>query len=1177
MMATPLKGPGLSDDLLSSPRGEAMPLKAVCLNRIPGGTPLKQLAKFQAASVSTVREAARSAQTGLGKESQRGNIFQSTLLPAHDCHEERFLDISEIKPASGSEREQLARHPKEGATAKKALLKRKACEPLALESPAKSSPRAEARASQQTQRLGREPLDTQSTTDFILTPVRRLHLLERPDTSITAGGPQKEALFKKPLGEARVSQPAGLATNKMRSLAARDPLVLESPHKFFSRMKQVAGQKPRQQAQSPSRQAKQNGPASVAGKQLAVPSASAVKELNSCNEADPNNTCSQDDAFLLEATELGNDTINAAGAADLTHGPDACVPPAGHGREGRAWQEGKQKPGQRGGQASEAEPQGPSQDLHDILATPKVHIPRKPKLAGAPSKMPLGVPHMDTTYNHTPEEVPQRILLSDWRIKVLNDTAVFLEGKRKDMDNISWHSNAVVERIAHNQVKTSSGNIYVLEGRIDAAAMKREGMPARFITRFACGIPKNWEAYVHDLLHSLKRKAQSSRKVNRTRESYEDHRETEGLVRRAARAVGEEPPPNLKQKHRTRNSTYEVLPLSNGNPSVPRAVPPLQHDSNASFTRSGRRVKPLLQFWCGERIVVDQGLNVTVTKGGTNYLTPTVSSTRPQHRRNVHCPEEDGEVSVNTTKKVPPPRQAKGGASKTPKGIQNEAGLGGKEKPRRSVSDSEGSSPALSPEDICRKQVVVTLTPLDCKKLSAKSCWPQRRRAEPSVPEEGRDTNECGSSLGREPARVKYALRSQEQPRQNKGSTGLSSAQASDSGEDSPRITRKAQPSFRREGPSSKSVPSQKQQRDAGLSSQSRPPRAGPSHRNGEPESPSPPGPAHGSPGIQRWNRPRLRQKRPKYILESESESESSPGDAAQRGAKLGTPGTRVRGADPGSTRAVAAAGRASAKRQERRADSSEAWADGELQALHRAVAAFPKHTGGFWLRVAEAVGSRSAEECQQKYLAEQEGRRPGPKKTAKAGKKEDKEGARQLLAIDARVGTLKRKQQMRDFLEQMPKDNHEDVFTASPFQNRNTKLPQFLTIQEEDVFQLKDTHPITPSSAIFPLAKTPQCEHVSPGMLLSLDRKDQDKQVFHLQKNLRGKEHTWKNVKRKSPVHKFSTPTSRRMTIFSYDEGAAPQLDARPLFRAERRGQSDEEDDEGRDLYFSSSPSFST
>lgn len=44
-------------------------------------------------------------------------------------------------------------------------------------------------------------------------------------------------------------------------------------------------------------------------------------------------------------------------------------------------------------------------------------------------------------------------------------------------------------------------------------------------------------------------------------------------------------------------------------------------------------------------------------------------------------------------------------------------------------------------------------------------------------------------------------------------------------------------------------------------------------------------------------------------------------------------------------------------------------------------------------------------------------------------------------VAITAKMGTLKRKQQMRDFLDHLPKDNHDDIFTTTPFQNRRVKV----------------------------------------------------------------------------------------------------------------------------------------
>ncbi|NXY12835.1 M18BP protein, partial [Atrichornis clamosus] len=115
-----------------------------------------------------------------------------------------------------------------------------------------------------------------------------------------------------------------------------------------------------------------------------------------------------------------------------------------------------------------------------------------------------------------------------------------------------------------------------------------------------------------------------------------------------------------------------------------------------------------------------------------------------------------------------------------------------------------------------------------------------------------------------------------------------------------------------------------------------------------------------------------------------------------------------------------------------------------------RAVASFPKHRSGFWQEVAMAVGSRSAKECQGKYLEEQQekGSKQQPKKT-KSGKPEHKGTSSLFLVpadkkepvITAKVGTFKRKQQMREFLEQLPKDNHEDIFTATPFQSRRVQV----------------------------------------------------------------------------------------------------------------------------------------
>ncbi|XP_048339065.1 nucleolar and coiled-body phosphoprotein 1-like, partial [Sphaerodactylus townsendi] len=500
-------------------------------------------------------------------------------------------------------------------------------------------------------------------------------------------------------------------------------------------------------------------------------------------------------------------------------------------------------------------------------------------------------------------------------------------------------------------------------------------------------------------------KAQRSRKMQKSYDSCVDHTEKEGSVEAAEREDEEDPSPTLKRKQRTKNVTYDVFQLNNGNPIKEQKTPNAPQDTNATFTRSGRRVKPLLQYWCGERIVVDQDLNVTITKGGINYLTPTVSSARPLRRTTLRSPEENGRGSASTGRKVlsHQAKQAKGVAGKS---VRKAAGPGGTEKPRHLASDSEGNSQDLSPEDLCRKQAVVTLTPLNRKRLSEAISCPPPKGAEP------RASRGFGTSSGREPPRVEGVLSWQSQPRQEQqaieGRDSLS-AEDSESSQDVPRIQRKAQPSFRREGPSLKllpdnqqphgmkqppSAPPERKDGSPGPSSQSTPAKATSYRQNGHWESRSSPSSSDGSPGLRRRHRERLRrgsQKRRKYVFESESES--SPGDLEWKRGKVKAAGQRSSGAGPGSTKpsaAAAAAGNAPEKRREWKAggewllEGSDVWTEAELQKLHRAVAALPKHLAGFWQRVAEAVGSWSAEECQLRYMAEQESRKQAPKKTTK-------------------------------------------------------------------------------------------------------------------------------------------------------------------------------------------------
>ncbi|XP_042638157.1 mis18-binding protein 1 [Orycteropus afer afer] len=252
-----------------------------------------------------------------------------------------------------------------------------------------------------------------------------------------------------------------------------------------------------------------------------------------------------------------------------------------------------------------------------------------------------------------------------------------------------------------------------------------------------------------------------------------------------------------------------------------------------------------------------------------------------------------------------------------------------------------------------------------------------------------------------------------------------------------------------------------------------------------------------------------------------------------------------------------------------------EEWNEEELQKLHRAFASLPKHKPGFWSDVAMAVGSRCAEECQNKYMEDAQGKRlqkhVTKKKPANPKSQNGKIGnadKKQTIEITAKVGTLKRKQQIRDFLERLPKDDHDDFFSTTPLQNQRILLPSFQNHQEEgDILPNMDMNPTTPSSVIFPLAKTPQCQHVSPGMLASIDRDDCDKYVYHMQKKHKSNGGVvWGNIKKKSVETDFSTPTSRRKAPSSKDLGDNSGIGK--LFTNAMESLDEEE----KDYYFSNS-----
>lgn len=86
------------------------------------------------------------------------------------------------------------------------------------------------------------------------------------------------------------------------------------------------------------------------------------------------------------------------------------------------------------------------------------------------------------------------------------------------------------------------------------------------------------------------------------------------------------------------------------------------------------------------------------------------------------------------------------------------------------------------------------------------------------------------------------------------------------------------------------------------------------------------------------------------------------------------------------------------------------------------------------------AVGSRSAEECQEKYLEKRQtkGSKSKPKKINSSSKNKKESKEKEMVQFTAKEGTLKRKQQMREFLDHIQKDDH--LFGSTPFHTKRVK-----------------------------------------------------------------------------------------------------------------------------------------
>ncbi|XP_026921459.1 mis18-binding protein 1 isoform X2 [Acinonyx jubatus] len=803
-----------------------------------------------------------------------------------------------------------------------------------------------------------------------------------------------------------------------------------------------------------------------------------------------------------------------------------------------------------------------------VLATPRFHItiPQKSKRNASNRSLPS----TPQTLSNEVKEI-KVVQLQEWMIKVINNnTAICVEGKLTDITNIYWHSNVIIERIKHNKLKTLSGNIYILKGMIDRISMKEAGYPNYLIRKFMFGFPEKWKEHIDNFLEQLRaceKKERKARQKQKTGKFIPD-------VQKSAKNNARENQTDVLQRAST---TYDIdcchLELKNGKRRRLPAAPELNvcHDNCQN--------KPRLRF-------SDDQMHNTCQNGGENDLTNQEIIGKKAYKKlsskKLENCERTNERIIKSQKQE---RTEESNVSIDILTLRQPFFL-----------DEERKCMALNP-----KKAYILMTPLKSKKVIEQKCMKYNLSystikavtdfAVPKHQKESKsDLNETSSLISKPTKTFKNAFEFSE-GHESKNKEDCSACDLLTVNQkikiSSPKKEQMVTSDFKKNArllPKSKKIKNvsmsfYKQQSSSDLSSEESETEKGIRRKAAVAKKNT----ARNTEETVVHLRKSTRNTTRKIPVISESETEESESEfyikqkKARCSAKENLQKSGIRNEFP----VIEAIRSDETNRHPFECFpgliQDEEWNEKELQKLHCAFASFPKHKPGFWSDVAMAVGSRSAEECQRKYMEDPRGKesqKPVTKKKpvnpkGQNGKIGDAD-KKQMIKVTAKVGTLKRKQQMRNFLEQLPKDDHDDFFSTTPLQNQRVVLPSLQdSAEEDDILPSMDKNPTTPSSVVFPLAKTPQCQHVSPGMLASINRDDCDKYVFRMQKEHKSKGGiVWGNIKKKRVETEFSTPTSRKKTLCNKELGEHSGIGK--LFTNAMESLDEEE----KDYYFSNSDS---
>ncbi|XP_045062107.1 uncharacterized protein LOC121539030 isoform X2 [Coregonus clupeaformis] len=778
-------------------------------------------------------------------------------------------------------------------------------------------------------------------------------------------------------------------------------------------------------------------------------------------------------------------------------------------------------------------PPKPLPDLvHDPLlqVSPKISIPKKREAV-------FQAKHLaeSTGSNAT------GIHLRHWLLKSRRGR-LYVDGVRAD-NKMPWHSNLIAERISTNVLKTASGSIYILVGKMTPDFSGTQ-LPTWLLKKFLFGFPKNWKEYLERFLSEPNgSEAEHSKKGSKDLAT----------------------PQNQKHLPTKKQSSTSQMPNATKRPAPCSATSAV---SSAKVSRSGRLLKTPLEYWKGARVILDCDMNVTIHGGydQSSILYSQVSTPvarvlldGPPKPAKVFLPPAEERLRGDTSDEETVPlrkvkayhRPLRSKPEENPPHTapeswrckaEDDALSRGPERPKKASPEPHRS---MSLENSSHRGLGRP------KKASPNSQWskpenPSHRgrgrpkRVSPASQRSKSDVILSPKHRGRPrktsprfqgaAAPAAYADPAPQFPTRPRHSRQGAIKQSADDNSDNTNTSSELLPGKRVKGSkkvgpprvldmSKNRVSPQKklpaklwddivmERKDTGKPAPTKTVSASVGRsRNVQDGGRGTAGESQSDDDFTQKKKPkafksgpikprgkRTRGRVPEDSKAASSDSSTSQDDRKSELSKRAGPQT-LRGKGSKFLRV----------QQREKEGNGDQWTETELLRLHEAVTSLPKHTNDFWVNVAMVVGSRSAEECQKRY----NGQAPTSLPPTKATKKREVLHKRDPLVepprITAKKGTLKRKQQVRNLLEHMPKDDHDDIFNSSPMQNKRVKLPTVSPKGKEDVFMRSEQDPQTPSSSRFPSVKTPQCLHITPGMMGSVNRDNDDKYIYQLQKRMK-------------------------------------------------------------------------